>query len=66
MSLTPCYTSFLRFQVWAANLGLSPLLSCLCGLKGMGPYGYVVHNGYIRILDEGPILRAHGLASGSF
>ena len=41
-------------KVWAANLGPSALLSCLGGVKGMGPYWYVVYSGYVRLPNQGP------------
>ena len=37
------------------------ILCCLeCWVKSMGSYWYIVYHGYVRIPDQGPILRAHG------
>ena len=38
-----------RFQVWAPDLGLYPLLFSFCSLKRMGPYWYMVYSGYMRL-----------------
>ena len=49
-----------RFQVWAPNVGPYPLLSSLLGSK-VWDLNWHICNGYIRIPDWGPTLRAHGL-----